>query len=104
VKGPEPDDPHELIGLELPGDESVTREMAVAFAEEFAQLGFTQPQILALFRKVEYAGAHRAWRLLGDAEIARLVDQTVSVWGRVRCVVTDAPEEQIAPVTVWRQR
>ena len=91
---PEPDDPQELVGVELPGDESVTREMAAAFADEFAQLGFTRTQILALYRRAEYAGAHRAWRLLGPDEIARIVDESLAVWGRFACVVTDAVEDE----------
>ena len=94
---PEPDDPHELVGVELPGDESVTREMAAAFADEFAQLGFTRPQILVLYRKTEYAGAHQAWRLLGEDEIARVVDESLAVWGRFRCVVTDAVTDEPKP-------
>ena len=90
---PEFDDPHELHGVELPGDEAVTYEMAAAFAEEFAQLGYTGPQILALFRKAEYAGAHQAWTLLGEETIARLVEESVAVWGRFTCVVTDAADD-----------
>ncbi|MBI3491710.1 MAG: hypothetical protein HY047_08020 [Acidobacteria bacterium] len=90
---PEPEDPQELIGVELPGDETVTREMAAAFAEEFAQLGFTRPQILALFRKAEYSGAHQAWTLLGEEAITRLVDESVSVWGRFTYVVTDEADD-----------
>ena len=89
---PDVDDPQELIGVELPGDEAVTREMAAAFAEEFAQLGFTRAQILALYRKAEYAGAHQAWQLLGEDEVARLVDESLAVWGRFRCTVTDASD------------
>ena len=87
---PEFDDPQELLGVELPGDESVTREMAAAFADEFAQLGFTRAQILALYRKAEYAGAHQAWRLLGDEEIGRIVDESLGVWSRFQWVVTDS--------------
>lgn len=94
---PEVDDPQELVGVELPGDEEVTREMAAAFADEFAQLGFTRPQILALYRKAEYGGAHRAWRLLGEDAIARLVDESLAVWGRFRFVVTDRPAEAFEP-------
>ncbi len=90
---PEFDDPHELHGVELPGDEAVTFDMAAAFAEEFAQLGYTRAQILALFRKAEYAGAHQAWTLMGEEAIARLVDESVSVWGRFTCVVTDAADD-----------
>ena len=90
---PEFDDPQELLGVELPGDESVTREMAAAFADEFAQLGFTRAQILALYRRAEYAGAHQAWRLLGEDEVARIVDESLEVFGRVECVVTDSDNE-----------
>ena len=103
---PEPDDPHELVGVELPGDESVTREMAAAFADEFAQLGFTRVQILALYRKAENTGAHQAWRLLGEDEVGRIVDESLAVWGRFAYMVTDrvddAPEPQ--PLTLFRQR
>ena len=94
---PEPDDPQLLVGVELPGDEAVTREMAAAFADEFAQLGFTRSQILALYRRHDYAGAHQAWRLLGEDEIARLVDESLAVWGRFRVVVTDGVEDYAAP-------
>ena len=96
-QNPEPGDPNELIGIELPGDELVTREMAAAFADEFAQLGLSRSEILALYRNPEYVGAHRAWRLLGDEEIARVVDDSVKVWGRFKCVVTDAPEPDVEP-------
>jgi 3-mercaptopyruvate sulfurtransferase SseA len=94
---PEPYDPQELVGVDLPGDESVTRDMAAAFADEFAQLGFTRDGLLALYRRPEYAGAHRAWRLLGEDEVARIVDESLAVWGRFGCVVTDAPDPQDGP-------
>jgi hypothetical protein len=102
---PDSTDPQELIGVELPGDERVTREMAAAIADEFAQLGYSRAQILALYRSAHYAGAHQAWRLLGEEEIARLVDESVNVWGRVRCVVTDRPEEiETRPLRLVRSR
>jgi hypothetical protein len=103
---PDPQDPQELVGVELPGDEAVTREMAEAFADEFAQLGHTRAQIIALFRTPFYAGAHQAWELLGEEAIARIVDESVSVWGRVRCVVTDVPDDEIAvkPLRLIRSR
>src|SRR5262245_48680687 len=89
---PEPDDPQELVGVELPGDEAATRAMAAAFADEFAQFGFTRARILALYREPDYAGAHRAWLLLGEDEVARIVDESLAVWGRFACVVTDAAD------------
>ena len=90
---PEFDDPQELVGIELPGDEAVTREMAEAFADELAQLGFSRAQILALYRAPFYAGAYRAWQLLGEGEISRIVDESLAVWGRISCRVTDQRDE-----------
>ena len=94
---PEPEDPQELVGVELPGEETVTLEMAAAFADEFAQLGFTRPQILGLFRRAEYMGAHQAWTLLGEEAIAKLVDESLEVWGRFTCVVTDSADHDAEP-------
>ena len=103
---PDVDDPQELVGVELPGDETVTLEMAAAFADEFAQLGFTRAQILALFRRADYTGAHQAWTLLGEDAIGQLVDESLAVWGRFRCVVTDGmPDEAVAePLRLFRSR
>jgi len=103
---PDPQDPQELVGVELPGDERVTRDMAEAFSDEFAQLGHTRAQILAMFRAPFYAGAHQAWQLLGEDAITRIVDDSLSVWGRVRRVVTDVPdsEVEIKPLRLIRSR
>ena len=94
---PEAEDPQELTGVELPGYETVTFEMAAAFADEFAQLGYTRPQILGLFRRAEYTGAYHAWTLLGDEAIAQLVDESLAVWGRFTSVVTDCPDGDVEP-------
>lgn len=103
---PDIEDPQELVGVELPGDESVTREMAAAFADEFAQLGLSRAQILALFRKAEYSGAHQAWRLLGEDTVARLIDESLAVWGRFTFVVTDRVEDhpEPEPLMLFRRR
>jgi len=103
---PDPEDPQELVGIELPGDEGVTREMAEAFADEFAQLGHTRAQILALFQNPFYAGAHQAWQLLGKDDITRIVDESLEVWGRVTWVVTDRKDDnaEIRPLRLIRSR
>ena len=90
---PEPDDPNMLVGIALPGSEAATREMAEAFASEFAQLGFDHNAVLTLFRDPFYAAAHAAWRLLGEQEIVRIVDESAEFWSRYRCVVHDRPDE-----------
>ena len=90
---PEPDDPNMLVGMALPCDEATEREMAAAFADEFARMGFSAGKILDLFRSPFYAGAHRAYMLLGDSAIERLVEESARVWGRIQQAVQDAPEE-----------
>ena len=89
---PESDDPHELVGVALPGDEASTREMAVTFAEELAQLGKSREQILGLFRDPFYAGAHGVLEALGEEEIGRIVDESIELFGGFRVSVTEPVE------------
>lgn len=93
---PEPDDPTMLVGVSAPADEETMREMAYAFAEEFTTIGFDRNRLLALFRSPRYGGAHQAWRALGEAETARIVDEIQSVYRGVRFVTRDAtpPREE----------
>ena len=46
-----------------------------SFALEFRRLGFERARILATFRMPWYAAAHGAWRSLGEARVAELVDE-----------------------------
>jgi hypothetical protein len=81
VKRPEPDDPLALVGVAVPAGPEVWREMAWVFAEEFARLGYGEARLLALFRSPFYAGLHRAWRALGEAEVRDIVAACVGAWG-----------------------
>jgi hypothetical protein len=81
---PEPGDPHELIGVVFPGDEASTREMAYTFAEELARLGHARAEIVSIFRNPYYAGAHGAWRVLGEAAIEQIAGECASVWRAAR--------------------
>jgi hypothetical protein len=92
---PDPSDPNVLVGVSLPGDEETTREMAAAFAEEFALLGFDQERLLNVFRTPDYEAAHRAYRLLGEEEVLRIIAEATNVFGRFRVVVHDRPEEGV---------
>ena len=94
---PEPDDPHLLVGVSLPGDEVATREMAAAFADEFAQMGFDRERLLQLFGSPFYAGAHAARQLLGDAEITRIVVESLRVYGGRQLLVVDTGEDGEEP-------
>jgi hypothetical protein len=93
---PDPSDPNVLVGVSLPGDEETTREMAIAFAEEFAFLGFDPKRLLNVFRTPDYEAAHRAYLLLGEEEILRIIGEATNFFGRFRVVVHDRPEERAA--------
>jgi hypothetical protein len=83
---PEPDDPQVLVGVALPADEAATRDMAYAFAEEFARMGYGAERLLQLFRNPYYAAAHAAYRTLGAAAVRGIVAECVGCWGGVRAV------------------
>jgi hypothetical protein len=63
--------------------------MARVIAEEFASLGYDEEQLVALFRRPFYAGAHQAYRVLGESEIRSLIRESLGIWGRFRVVVKD---------------
>ena len=77
---PDPTDPSVLVGVALPADMEATRDMAWVFAEEFARMGLGAPRILGLFRSPFYAGAHGALRVLGEPEIAAIIEECVGVF------------------------
>jgi hypothetical protein len=89
---PDPTDPTLLIGVEVPADADSDLEMAYAFAEEFACLGFTEDRLLSLFHEPFYAGAHRALRSLGEEKIGCIIREALQVWASFRFVVHDVPE------------
>ncbi len=86
---PDPTDPNMLVGVELPGTAESTRDMAYVFAEEFARMGFNKRKLLRVFQTPFYAGAQRAYLELGGAEIEKIVDECLGIWGRVRVNVND---------------
>jgi hypothetical protein len=87
---PDPNDPNVLVGVALPAGAHATREMAEAFADEFAQMGFDRARLLRLFSLPFYAGAYAALQFLGEAEIVRIVDESLRVYGPARYAVTDS--------------
>jgi hypothetical protein len=86
---PDPSDPQMLVGVLLPGSAGATREMAAVFAEELARLGYSGPQILAIFSNPFYAGTHAALRALGEPAVRQVIVEALVRTPQVR--VVDAP-------------
>ncbi len=94
---PDPQDPMMLMGVSVPADAATREEMAYSFAEEFARLGYDERQILALFRRPFYAGAHGVYRALGEQRVQAIVRESVGIWGRMRVVDRIADPRAAAP-------
>jgi len=90
---PDAEDPNVLVGVELPGSLEQLRDTAYVFADEFARMGQSEEQLVALFQTPFYLGAYRAWEALGEAEIRRIVAESVAVWSGFRVRIVDAPED-----------
>ena len=80
-RDPDPDDPTMLVGVEVPAGADAVRDMAYVFAEEFARMGMPAARILRFFGNPFYAGAHHAFKVLGEPEIAAIVEECICVWG-----------------------
>jgi hypothetical protein len=80
-RDPDPADPTMLVGVEVPAGADNVRDMAYVFAEEFARMGMPAARILRFFSNPFYAGAHHAFLVLGEREIATIVEECVRVWG-----------------------
>jgi len=103
-KDPDPTDPNILVGVVLPADAETTRDMAYAFAEEFARMGYNSKQILAIFKTPFYAGAYGAYVALGETEIQSIIDECVGAWGRSRIRVQDVqPPPSSSPASRGRK-
>ncbi|HXG51308.1 MAG TPA: hypothetical protein VNN77_07890 [candidate division Zixibacteria bacterium] len=92
-KDVEADDPMELVGVVLPAAAETMEEMAYAFAEEFALMGYDADRLLRLFQNPFYAGAHQAYRALGDAAIRGIVRECTSAWARAAVKVQEVRDD-----------
>jgi len=89
--------PHDLNSPHtVPEDIEETREMACAFAEEFARMGHDVPTILRMFQNPFHTGAYDTYRALGHAATAAIIEQCLAR-GRTRL-------QPAAPETAGRPR
>ncbi|MFQ5933118.1 MAG: hypothetical protein ACE5KI_00565 [Dehalococcoidia bacterium] len=83
TKAFDPEDPMELVGVELPGESD---DVLDGIAQEYLFMGWSAPAILFLFRTPQYTATHRIYREKGEAyvkeRIRRLADQWNQGWIR----------------------
>jgi hypothetical protein len=82
-KLPEPEDPLQIVGvvLDRPMDAAGIEAMARTFVEEYALMGWGPKRILSLFRHPHFAGAHDAYKVLGEARIVSMISEVAGAQG-----------------------
>jgi len=78
----EQEDPFALVGMVLPGepDAETLALMGRCFIEELVRMGWSEAQILALFRDPFYRGPHAVYRTRGEACVRQLIAQVYAEW------------------------
>jgi hypothetical protein len=89
-KDPDPSDPNVLVGVELPAESETMRDMAYAFAGEFAQMGYDGDALFRVFQNPFYAGAHQAYGALGAEAVRKIIAECLAAWGGVRFSILDS--------------
>ena len=89
---PDPEDPMELVAMELPGDKDSWREMAECFAMEFARMGWDVMRLRQLFDNPFYAGAYKAREILGEQAIREVIAEALFIYGTRRTPLDSEPE------------
>jgi hypothetical protein len=75
----DPDDPMELVGVEL-GDGS-SEQMAECLVEEYVRDGWDDENLLRLFHDPFYRTTYRICQEKGDEYILALISRTRQKWG-----------------------
>jgi hypothetical protein len=74
------EDPYELVGMVIPGEEGQTEAMAQAIVEEFILLGWNEKQLMTLFTSPLYLGTYRIYQEKGAAWVQNLIAEICAEW------------------------
>lgn len=73
-------DPYELVGMVIPGEEGQTEAMALAVIEEFILLGWGEKRLMTLFNNPFYLGTYRIYQEKGEGYVQDLIAETCARW------------------------
>lgn len=99
-RGAEPDDPFQIMAEPVGGDPA---EMLQGLLQEFAWLGYSKEELLALFHNPGYPVLCELRAFLGDEEVRSQIERLVAEWGTLRfreTIVDEEPEETIQVVQI----
>ena len=74
----DPEDPMELVAVEIPSDEP--DQVLDGIVQEYLLMGWSASQIMLLFRSPYYAATHKIYRSMGHTHVRQRVDRLVDQW------------------------
>ena len=74
----EPDDPMELVGVEIPGGDP--DQLIDDIVLEYMSMGWSTRQITFLFRSPYYAATHQIYRQRGEAFVKNRIQDLAQQW------------------------
>ncbi len=72
------DDPMEFVAVPLPGGDP--DDMALCVIEEFLLMGWTEQQLLTLFRHPRFGATHRIYLERGETHVRALIARVCAAW------------------------
>ena len=76
----DPEDPMELVGVEIPGGDA--DQLVGDIIQEYLFMGWTELQILFLFRSPHYRATHQIYRQRGERYVKGRIQHVAEQWSR----------------------
>ncbi len=76
----DPEDPMELVGVEIPGGDA--DQLVGDIIQEYLFMGWTELQILFLFRSPHYMATHQIYRQRGETYVKERIQHMAEQWSR----------------------
>ena len=74
------EDPMELVGMVLPGDENQLELMAECIVDEYVRMGWDEKRLMTLFTNPMFLGTYRIYHQRGEDYVRELIRVTRERW------------------------
>ncbi len=76
----DPDDPMELVGVEIPGGDA--HQVLDDLVQEYLFMGWSSTRIMYLFRSPHYAATHHIYQQMGADYVKERIEQLSQQWSQ----------------------
>jgi len=70
------EDPMEMVGMVLPGEEGQLERMAECIVDEYVRLGWDRQRLMTLFQHPMFLATNRIYRQKGEPYVLELIQKT----------------------------